>query len=449
MNMKHLQTYITLFLACFLLACQQDDTVKFSYSPETPRAGENVLFSNQTKEGEEWKWTFGDGGESTLNSPKKVYSEAGTYTVTLQVDGKKYRTYTKTITVRDTVPTIVCSVDTLAYYQTATFRADFYNPNVEGVSYLWTLPESAVVVSGDSTSSTVRAYFTTKDTEITVSLLLTIGTTTHTLTHTYRVNDAPATALLFATREGELLRQRMYANGAETPAALAIEKEQTADTKALLIDGNNLYILANGIFAFDLNTHKIQVLNNEARAVAGYIDSDLYKLYWADATTIHDLHVVVNTDKVLASTTELTDFPHTEITDLARYTSLYLVAGDKGIYRFRESDINSGTAPATATILGEYAITDLAVDAIARKLYFIANKALYVSNVDGAYPTKLATNAAALSIDNASNRVYFATAEGVAYLPLVQTPNNTTTTQSVLINETKNVVAIAVDPIAR
>ncbi len=443
--MKKLTTYLTLLLACFLLACQNDNTVDFSYTPDSPRAGESIRFSNLTKEGEEWKWTFGDGGESTVQSPTKVYREAGTYTITLQVDDKKYRTCTKTITVLDTVPQIACSVDTLQYYQTATFRVNFYNPNVEPVTYKWTLPESAVVTNGNAESAAVSAYFTDKDTDITVSLVLTIGTTTHTLKAIYRVEDAPATALLGVTADGQLLRQRLYANGMETPVALDVTKDYLADTKAIVLHKDELYILGTGIHALNLKTQTMQTLNSEAHPLAGCVEPSSYTLYWADAATIHNLHVVVLTDRELATTSELTDFPHTAISAIAQYTSLYLVAGDKGIYRFRESDINSGVAPATAPILSDYAISHLAVDAIARKLYFIANGALYVSNVDGAYPVQLAAQAAALTLDNATNRIYYATSEGVSYLPLVQSQNNTTTAQPTILNETKNLVAIAVD----
>ncbi len=449
MNMKHLKTYIILFFASFLLACQQDDTVQFSYSPATPHAGERVSFSNLTKEGEEWKWTFGDGGESTVQSPTKVYREAGTYTVTLQVDGKKYRTFSKEITIADTVPTITCSAKTLAYYQTASFSADFYNPNNEEVTYHWTLPPSAVITAGDSASSKVSAYFTTKNTDLTISLLLTIGTTSHTLTATYHINDAPATALLCATDEGQLLRQRLYTNGAEIPSVISIPTEQTTQTKALIPYKDDLYILSNGIYTLNLNTHTPHTINSETSALSGYMDAAKYTLYWADATTIHNFHVIVQTDKIFATTSQLTGFPHTSITAIAQYGTLYLVAGDKGIYRFQDSDINSGTAPATATILSEYAITHLAVDAIARKLYFISNNTLYVSNIDGAYPTKLADKTSALAFDNASNRVYFATPQGVAYLPLIQSPNNANTAKATFINTLTNIVAIAVDAVAR
>ncbi len=445
--MKHLTPYITLLFACFLLACQTDDTVNFSYSPAAPRAGERISFSNLTDEGEEWKWTFGDEGESTVKNPTKVYKEAGTYTITLQVDEKKYRTCTKTITILDTIPMIACSADTLPYFTTVHFSAQFYNPNNEAITYRWNLPASAVVTSGDSASTSLSAYFTEKNVDVAVSLLLTIGTTTHTLSATYRVSDAPATALLCATSNGQLLRQRLYANGTETPIATNVPAEYLTRTSALLLHQDELYIVGDGIYQLNLQTDKTEVIGAESKALAGYLAAPF--LYWADATSIHDMRLTTQTDNIFATTSQLIAFPHSAITALAQYTSLYLVAGDKGIYRFRESDINSGQAPATAAILSDYAITHLSVDEIARKLYFIAGNALYVSNIDGTNVVRLADEAKALTLNNASNRVYFATAAGVAYLPLVQTQNNTTTAEAELINTTPNVVAIAVDGTAR
>ena len=70
-----------------MMACKKID-VDFSYSPDQPKAGEKVTFTNLSTGGEEWAWTFGDGGTSTLKSPTYTYKNPGTYTVTLKVDGK-------------------------------------------------------------------------------------------------------------------------------------------------------------------------------------------------------------------------------------------------------------------------------------------------------------------------------------------------------------------------
>ncbi len=445
--MKRIQLYTLIVLMGGLLSCQSDKTVDFSYLPKSPRAGEKISFSNLTDEGEEWNWDFGDGGTSTSQSPTKIYKEAGTYTVTLKVDDKKYRTRIHEITVLDTVPTLTCSVDTIPYFETVTLSVDFYNPKGEEVKYAWTLPENAVVDTNYLTSKSVPAYFTTKNTEITVSLALTIGEKTQTLQGTYFVCDNPAPALLYATKTGELMRQRFYTNGNETPVTLQLG-QSFANITSLIVEGNNLFILGEGIHETNLLNNKTITLNTDARPLGGYLSKPY--LYWHTSDMIHYLQTTTTTlDRTLATTAQLTGFPHTQIQAVATYSTLYLVAGEKGIYRFTDSDINSGKAPATEAILQDKNISHLVVDEIARKLYFVANHALYVSNIDGSNTNQLAEGVSAITIHNASNRLYFATAAGISYLPLVQTPNNTTTAQPTLINNTANVITIAVDPTER
>ena len=110
-------------LCCALMACKKN-SIDFSYSPETPRAGETVTFSNLSTSGEEWEWTFGDGSTATLKSPTHVYKKPGTYRVVLKVDKKTSWTATKEITVFDTVPTFVCEDSVFTIYTDYTFTAN-------------------------------------------------------------------------------------------------------------------------------------------------------------------------------------------------------------------------------------------------------------------------------------------------------------------------------------
>ncbi len=442
--MKHLTKYLLFLLPCLFWACGNDDTVDFAFSPTTPRAGEKVIFTNLTDEGEKWAWNFGDEGTGSAKSPTKIYKQPGTYTVTLTVDEKKYRTRTREITVLDTVPTLVCSADTLSYFETAAFEVSFYNPNDEDVTYAWSFPENMKILKGDSASAKVHAYCTEKDVKVQVSVVLTMGEKCDTLTKSFYVKDTPAVALILATAEGNIFRQRMYDNGLEAPSAL---NSHPATLNSLLINQDNIYLLGTDILKVSLRDNTAIAMIEAANAKSGYLNSQ--QLYWTDGAAIHSTHILTKFDKIIATKAQLIGFPHTAITALANYTSLYLVTGDKGIYRFQSEDVDSGKAPVNAPILSQYAITHMAVDAIARKIYFIASGALYVSNIDGTYDAKLAEQAAALTLDNASNRVYYATAEGICYLPLVQTQNNTTTAKPYRMNDTQGVVAIAVDTTKR
>ncbi len=51
--------------------------------------GEDVLLSNCSDDGIAFSWDFGDGENSTLNSPHHIWETPGTYTVTLTVETEK------------------------------------------------------------------------------------------------------------------------------------------------------------------------------------------------------------------------------------------------------------------------------------------------------------------------------------------------------------------------
>lgn len=59
-------------------------TADFSFSPSSPRAGDGVVFSDQsTGSPTAWLWDFGDGGSSDEQDPTHVFSAAGAFTVSL------------------------------------------------------------------------------------------------------------------------------------------------------------------------------------------------------------------------------------------------------------------------------------------------------------------------------------------------------------------------------
>ncbi len=431
--------YSLILLAGLLLSCQNDSTVNFTFNPNSPRAGQKVSFNNLTEEGEEWLWTYGDGNESTSHSPSKIFKEPGTYTVTLTVDNKKSRSCSKVIEVRDTVPMIQCSKDTIPYYETVTLAVDFYNPDNEDVTYAWSLPASAHILSGELDEQELTVYFTEKKDSLSIELQLTLGSTKHDLQRSFQVKDTHATSIICINDEGQLMRQRIYANGVEEITPIPTLNALQANT--LLIEGDRLFILGNGIFEVNLTAGFTPNTLHTDIALAGCWSKDY--LYYTAGKEIYSLHTATKQVTLFASADKLQNFPSTTHS-IGYFASLYLVAGEKGIYRFTVSDINSGQKPTNAAILEDYVIDDLRIDHIARKIYFIANKALYVSNIDGSYTTKLVDNALAFTLSNSASRIYIATTSGVGYLPLIQTPNNTTTAELTYLNEVSNIRALAV-----
>ena len=168
--MKRSIIYLSILLT-FCVGCKRVE-VDFSYAPTAPRAGETVTFTNLCTEGEEWLWTFGDNTTNLAKNPNHIYKKPGTYLVTLMVDSAKYNTCTKEVTVYDTIPTFVCSTDSILHYQDVTFTANVYNPFNHTLTYKWILPDKCEIVSGTKDSHAITVFFTAP-LEDSVQLLIT------------------------------------------------------------------------------------------------------------------------------------------------------------------------------------------------------------------------------------------------------------------------------------
>lgn len=220
--MKH--NWILLLLGCTLMACQKN-SVDFAYTPIQPKAGEVVQFTNISTSGEEWEWSFGDGGSSQVKNPSKIYKQAGTYTVTLKVDNKARWTKTASITVYDTVPSFTCSVagaDTLGIdmFEDVTFTAQVYNPYNYTVEYEWNVLSNVLYtqLSGTNTESTYRLYFEQAGANAGgVQLTVTVNGVTHDTLRIFKVNEVKTSSLLMMTEDSTYYRQRIFGGRSELP----------------------------------------------------------------------------------------------------------------------------------------------------------------------------------------------------------------------------------------
>jgi len=88
--------YISLVLAvtlCFATSCSDDNdtppqaSATFAASKTTVGVGEEVQFTNSSENATAFKWSFGDGTTSKEVSPKKTYTEGGSYVVSLVSTG--------------------------------------------------------------------------------------------------------------------------------------------------------------------------------------------------------------------------------------------------------------------------------------------------------------------------------------------------------------------------
>ncbi len=173
-----LRSLAALLLACFLVACSSDDDTPtpdpepipvvpepraaFSFSPESPEAGDTVVFTNSSENATRYSWAFGDGTTASTENPTHIYDAAGTYTITLTASGEGGdNSSSATITVREKpvipMPITITHTDFLPSVQpnTQSRYSVFVNPApqnpAEGENLLWDF--SNVVVDRSFTES--------------------------------------------------------------------------------------------------------------------------------------------------------------------------------------------------------------------------------------------------------------------------------------------------------
>ncbi len=85
---------------------------ELAWKPKSPTDADNVKFTDMSTDQDgsivAWEWDFGDGAHSNDRNPVHQFPDNGVYTITLIVtdnDGAKSRPVTKTITVKNALPT--------------------------------------------------------------------------------------------------------------------------------------------------------------------------------------------------------------------------------------------------------------------------------------------------------------------------------------------------------
>jgi len=173
-------------------------TVDFSASATNVLAGQSVAFTDlSTSENTPitgWRWSFGDGGESTDRNPSHVYAASGIYSVSLTVStafGEASTTKSDYIIVRQKVaPTANFSVSTLTPYINDVLRfTDTSDPGSSAITaWAWDL--------GDGTTSALQNPQHTYATAGVYSVTLTVTTAdgTSTVTKDVEVTYKPPRA---------------------------------------------------------------------------------------------------------------------------------------------------------------------------------------------------------------------------------------------------------------
>ena len=323
---------IILFAASVLMlvGCKKV-TVDFTYSPAAPKAGEKVLFSNLSSAGETWNWTFGDNAISQSKNPSKVYKKPGEYLVTLMVDSAKNQTHSKIIKVYDTIPTFVCSSDSILIYNDVVFTANIYNPFNYELTHKWTLPENCILHAGTENSPLVIVYFTTIG-EYSLQLSINQNNKIFDIHKTFKVYNTKAPSILMRKTDNIVVRQRMINGHMEQVTQANSEDvhliELTNDT---VVEFNGITFYASqmqerfgrkvkrmqldhikqiwyitteeGLFAASFDG-KYQKLIDAQATGALYVDKDRQRIYWAAATGLFATPLVwsVTSDGSLSTT---------------------------------------------------------------------------------------------------------------------------------------------------
>ena len=291
------------------MACNRNE-VDFTYSPEAPRAGQGVTFSNKSTSGEEWAWSFGDGVTSTLKSPTHTYKKPGKYIVTLKVDKKNAWKASKEVTIYDTVPTFVCEDSVFYIYQDYTFTANLYNPYNYEVNYAWSFPINTWYVNMSDTTASMTAsgitvYFTKPMEAAPLWLNITVNGENNQVEKSFTVLDKPTNSILIRTNAGDY-RQRIFGKRAEGEKAdasatakldAAQDTAQTYNGKAFTLselkntfDGIQgfhianlkLYYRANGLWVANIDgSNRVQIDTAACPAMA--LDMTDNRIYWANS----------------------------------------------------------------------------------------------------------------------------------------------------------------------
>lgn len=301
-----------------LVGCKKV-TVDFTYSPLEPKAGEKVSFTNTSSAGETWNWTFGDNAKSQSKNPSKVYKKPGEYVVTLMVDSAKNQTCSKVIKVYDTIPTFVCSSDSILIYHDVVFTANIYNPFNYELAYEWTLPDNCVLHAGTENSPLVIVYFTSVG-ENTLQLSIGQNNKTFDIQKTFKVHNTQAPAILMRRTDNTVVRQRMINGRMEQVTSASGDDAHLIElTNDTVVEFNGITFYASqmherfgsqvkrmqldhikqiwyitteaGLYAASFDGKHQKLIDAQATG-ALYVDKDRQRLYWATAKGLFAMPLV-------------------------------------------------------------------------------------------------------------------------------------------------------------
>jgi len=90
---------IKVIIFCLALSsCGKNPKAEFSWSPQNPKAGQEVQFTNLSTDAKKFSWNLGDMNISSESNPKHTYQKSGDYIVDLNATSG-LKTDIKTVTI--------------------------------------------------------------------------------------------------------------------------------------------------------------------------------------------------------------------------------------------------------------------------------------------------------------------------------------------------------------
>lgn len=449
--MKHLLKFIAIvaIVGVIFTGCKPDEpkvtiVPAFSFSPENPLAGEEVVFTNATQGGgTTYAWVFGDAGVSTDKDPVFTFETDGTYEVALTIDGNAALVTTKTVTVGAQTPTYTTDMATVQIAEAVKFTPAVYAPEGATVTWKWEFPIGKVVnaegmtdideATGVSTITEPSVIFVMPEEAngYEIKLTATIDGAEYVGTYYLIVKNQLAKTLFMAVKGGNINVAKLFGTGAQVadlgvPAGSHPLTIQYANDRLYVFDaGSTLGYSADAqetagsivSYAGDGTSYMAHIAefggHNYGDAFFGYVNSEY--IYFTDRN--NDVTRIGVTDENLDWVTDSgTANPDNAPAFVANsglayygaepgygwgalnggfmeYNDMFWWAKNsnhKGLWRFVESDIASGVIPTAGGILTGRTVRTFAIDEVNSKIYFSSNKAVgdyaigfFVADIDG------------------------------------------------------------------
>jgi len=94
-----MKKFLALSFVCIILqSCIKKPEANFTWSPQNPKIGQEVQFTNLSTDAKKYSWNLGDMNISSETNPKHTYKNSGDYIIDLTAHNG-LRSNTKTITI--------------------------------------------------------------------------------------------------------------------------------------------------------------------------------------------------------------------------------------------------------------------------------------------------------------------------------------------------------------